>query len=115
MPHLTCPCGEVVDLSQIPNPQSFKLLWEPSIEPLVAALVEAHQESQTDQEFEKATFRAVYSGAVFMPLIVECPGCGRVAVFAHASDDIPAFWLKREEGGGAEARSLRSLVETGPA
>ena len=47
MPKLTCLCGETINLSPVPNPRGFLVLWEMFIEPLVDELVKAHREAWT--------------------------------------------------------------------
>ncbi|GAA6617117.1 hypothetical protein [Scytonema sp. NUACC26] len=53
MPKIRCWCGEVINLSPIPNRQGFKLVWEPLLEKLAENLVIAQQQAKSNEEFEK--------------------------------------------------------------
>ena len=110
MPKITCLCGENINLSPIPNQQGFKLIWELKIEKIMDELVAAHKEATSAQEFEKQAYKLFYQRKPEFPEIYECPNCGRLVVFARASDAKPTFWYQREKVEG-EADSLRSLVE----
>ena len=110
MPRLSCLCGESISLSPIPNPQGFKLLWEPLIEKLIEELVSARRQARSDEEFEDKAYRIFYQRNPEFPQIYECPKCGRIVVFARASDTEPAFWFRRENQG-EKAVSLRDTVE----
>lgn len=113
MPKIRCLCDEIINLSPIPNPQGFNLIWEPLREKLIEDLIAAYQQARSKQEFEDQAYKLLYPKKPEFPQVYECPNCGRLAVFAHTSDASPAFWFHREETGG-EADSLRSLVqETG--
>lgn len=110
MPKIRCLCGETINLSQIPNEQGFKLIWEPMIEEFVDELISAHKQARSDQEFEEQVYNLFLLRKPEFPQVYECPKCGRLAVFACASDTNPRFWFQRERTDG-EADSLRSLVE----
>lgn len=110
MPKITCLCGEIINLSPIPNPQGFKLIWEPLREKLIEDLITAHKQAASDKEFEDKVYKFMYPRKPEFPQVYECLNCGRLAVFARASDDKPAFWFQRERVEG-EADSLRSLVD----
>lgn len=110
MPKIRCLCDEVINLSVIPNRQGFKLIWEPRIEKLIDSLVNAHRQAASDEEFEKQAYNLFYLKKPKFPQVYECPNCGRLILFASASDAKPVFWFQRERVEG-EADSLRSLVE----
>jgi hypothetical protein len=110
MPKIRCLCGEYINLSPIPNPQGFKLVWEPTIEDFVDELVSAHKHASSAQEFEKEAYKLIHRRKPEFPQVYECPNCGRLLVLARASDAKPAFWYQQEKVEG-EADSLRSLVE----
>jgi len=110
MPKIRCLCGELINLSAIPNKQGFKLIWEPLREKLIEDLIAAYQQSKSDKEFEDQIYNLLYPRKPEFPQIYECPNCGRLIVFASASDAEPAFWYQRERVEG-EANSLRSLVD----
>ncbi|MFB2979623.1 hypothetical protein [Microseira sp. BLCC-F43] len=116
MPRLTCLCGESISLSAVPNPQGFKLIWEPKREQLIEDLIAAHQQATSTQEFEEKVYNLLYPRNPEFPQIYECPKCGRLAVFARASDTKPAFWFELEQTNIENADSLHSLchVEDSP-
>ena len=44
MPKITCLCGQVIDLSQIPHQQGFKLVSESALETLLETIIDAYKE-----------------------------------------------------------------------
>src|SRR5579872_6130662 len=92
MPSLRCPCGHTIDLSLIPNPQGFDLLWEPQKEAMVGLFIEAHRRAGSDTEFEKLVSKILNSPQRPHPYVIECPHCGRLALFAHPSDPDVVNW-----------------------
>lgn len=110
MPRITCLCGENINLSQIPNKQGFKLIWEPIREKLIEDLIAAYQQATSNREFEDKVYNLLYPRNPEFPQIYECPKCGRLAVLANASDSKITFWYQRERTSG-EIDSLRSLVD----
>lgn len=112
MPKIRCLCGEMINFSLIPNPQGFKLVWEPLIEKLADNLVIAHQQAQSDEEFERQVYKLLYPRKTepAFPQVYECSNCKRLVVFARASDNVPAFWYQQKLAN-TDADSLRSLVE----
>ncbi|NJK70175.1 MAG: hypothetical protein HC941_30005 [Microcoleus sp. SU_5_3] len=114
MPRLTCRCGESFSLSLVPHPQGFKLLWEPSREKLIEDLIAPYSFTASDLEFEDKVYQLLYPKNPEFPQVYECPHCGRLAVFAKASDSKPALWFEREKIQGDLDDSLRSLVDEKP-
>lgn len=112
MPKIRCLCGEMINLSSIPNPQGFNLIWEPLIEKLAENLVNAHQQAQSDEEFERQVYKLLIPirPKPEFPQVYECFNCKRLVVFDRASDNIPAFWYQQEQAN-IEADSLHSLVD----
>ncbi|MDZ8184068.1 MAG: hypothetical protein RMX96_04295 [Nostoc sp. ChiSLP02] len=112
MPKIRCLCGESINFSVIPNPQGFKLVWEPLIDKLAENLVAAHQQAESHEDFEKQVYKLLYPRKPEPPFlqVYECSNCKRLVVFARASDNIPAFWFQQERLN-TDADSLRSLVE----
>lgn len=110
MPKLKCLCGESINLSSIPNPQGFKLIWELLREKLIEDLIAAHNQAASNKDFEDKVYNLLYPRKLEFPQVYECPSCGRLAVFARSSDAKPAFWYQPEKVE-KEADSLRSLVE----
>ncbi|AFY41154.1 hypothetical protein [Nostoc sp. PCC 7107] len=112
MPKISCICGGIINLSPIPNRQGFKLLWEPLIEKLADNLVAAHQQAESDDDFENKVYELLYprSWEPANPQVYECFHCKRLAVLARASDREITFWYQQELAN-TETDSLRSLVE----
>lgn len=110
MPRLTCLCGESISLSPIPNPQGFKLIWEPLREKLIEELITAYSWAKSEQEFEDKVYQLLYPKNPEFPQVYECPKCGRLAVFVRASDAKPAFWYQRELDG-ENTDSICSLLQ----
>ena len=111
MPRLTCLCGESISLSVVPNPQGFKLVWEPLREKLIEELIAAYSRATSEEEFEEQAYQLLYPRNPEFPQIYECPKCGRLAVFARASDEKPTFWFERDMMHGEKADSIRSLLQ----
>jgi len=111
MPRLTCLCGESISLSVVPNPQGFKLVWEPLREKLIEELIAAYSRATCEEEFEEKAYQLFYPRNPEFPQIYECPKCGRLAVFARASDDKPTFWFERDMMHGEKADSIGSLLQ----
>ncbi len=110
MPQLTCLCGESISLSPVPHPQGFKLIWEPLREKLIEELITAYSCAKSEQEFEDKVYQLLYPKHPEFPQVYECPKCGRLAVFARASDAKPAFWYERELHG-EKPESICSLLQ----
>jgi hypothetical protein len=97
MPNLTCPCGESISLSPIPNPQGFKILAESVLEDLVERLVDSCTDDVSKPEFEKRAYQTLHVSTPGILQAYECPNCRRLAVFSRASDSVPALWFQREQ------------------
>ncbi|MCC5637288.1 hypothetical protein LC593_15745 [Nostoc sp. CHAB 5844] len=112
MPKISCLCGELINLSPIPNRQGFKLVWEPLIEKLAENLVAAHQQAESDEKFERQVYKLLIPTRPKpeFPQVYECPHCKRLAVLARASDREITFWYQQERAN-TDIDSLRSLVE----
>jgi hypothetical protein len=110
LPKLTCLCGETINLSPIPNPQGLMIIWERIVEPLIDALVKMHRETPSEAEFERQAYRLIVNWPNRLQAY-ECPKCGRLAIFVHASDANPALWFERERVDQFEANSIHSLAQ----
>jgi len=86
MPRLSCRCGESFSLSPVPHPQGFKILWEPLREKLIEDLIAVYSSAASEEEFEDKLYQLLYPKNPEFPQVYECPHCGRLAVFARASD-----------------------------
>jgi len=111
MPRLSCRCGESFSLSPAPHPQGFKILWEPLREKLIEDLIAVYSSAASEEEFEDKVYQLLYPKNPEFPQVYECPHCGRLAVFARASDSKPALWFERSEFQSDRVNSLRSLLE----
>jgi hypothetical protein len=113
MPKLTCLCGENINLSPIPNPQGFKLVWEPLREKVIEELITAYSVAKSEQEFEDLIYKLLYPRNSEFPQVYECSNCQRIAVFASASDSQTTVWYEPKFKEGT-INSIRSLVEISP-
>lgn len=111
MPRLSCRCGESFSLSPAPHPQGFKLLWEPLREKLIEDLIATYSSTASEQEFEDKVYQLLYPKNPEFPQIYECPHCGRLAVFARASDNQPSLWFEREQLHGDMDDLVCSLID----
>ena len=113
MPNLSCLCGTMINLSDIPQRGAFDLLPEILREPLIDTIVSVRDQATSRQDFERQVYRAhSHLGMPGILSMVECPTCARLAVFARASDLQPAFWFQREQTNVAEiASTLSALVD----
>lgn len=110
MPKLGCLCGNPVNLSKIPNPNTFSILSEVMIEELVEKLIVAHNSSRDPAEFSKKAFSAFSRTTPGLIEGIECQNCGRVAIFSQPLEK-PDFWLRPENEGHIEGRTLKSIFE----
>jgi hypothetical protein len=108
MPKLSCWCGESISLSGVPNDNGFAIVSETAIELLIGDLVSIHARARSEREFQADAYHRFVAGKSF-PHVVECPRCGRLAVFRHESDDKPAMWFLRERFDDDDAATLREL------
>ncbi|HBE58618.1 MAG TPA: hypothetical protein DEG17_26620 [Cyanobacteria bacterium UBA11149] len=113
MPKLTCLCGENINLSPIPNPQGFKLVWEPLREKLIEEIINAYSKAQSESEFEDFLYKLLYPSQREFPQVYECPNCYRLAVFASAADTKPRFWYQQELAR-EKTDSICSILEISP-
>lgn len=99
MSYILCPDGHVVRLGIIPNPHGFNIASEQTTERIgeaLEALISLRQELSSE-----VLFREIYTLLIGYPeggvsRIYECSECGRLAVFAYSSDNVPLFWYKPE-------------------
>jgi hypothetical protein len=110
MPKLTCLCGKNINLSPIPNPNGFKLVWEPLREKLIEDVLNAYSSAKSDREFEDLLYKLLYPKNPEFPQVYECQSCHRLAVFTSAADTKPAFWYQ-QEFNGEKTDSICSLAE----
>jgi len=113
MPKLTCACGEVINLSPVPNPQGFNVFSEAVHEKIIDSLVAAHQEAQSQADFEQRAMEILtHVGTPGIMQMYECPHCGRLAVFGRAWDSTVALWFQLERAvDPGKAHSLSTLSD----
>ena len=111
MPKITCICGEVINLSQIPHPQGFKIVSEEALETLVDNLIDAHKTSSSVKEFEKRTYDSLLTKNPGITQAYECPNCGTILIFANASDAKPKLSYQLEKTEQEEILSIKSASE----
>jgi hypothetical protein len=106
MPRLSCSCGKDINLSAIPNPQGFRIFWEPRMESLVTALLEVRANPKPGTELERQIYQIFREQEPVQAY--ECANCGRLWVFARGLDSRPSL-IYRPEEDQHERVSLRSL------
>jgi hypothetical protein len=110
MPKISCLCGETINLSAIPNPLGIKIVSETALEALVTRLVESFQRAHSPGEFEQMAYHVLALSSPGIIQAYECPRCGRLLVFARASDAEPALWYAIERYRDAKVPHLTRLI-----
>lgn len=110
MPKITCICGEIINLSQIPNQQGFKIISEQALETLADNLVDAHKNSTAPIEFEKQLYKNLDTKNSGIAQAYECPNCERLIIFGNASDSQPELWFQIEKAHREKTDSAKSLI-----
>src|SRR5687767_13386314 len=110
MPKLQCKCGNIIDLSTVPNPAGFELVWEPSKEELTAQLVAIHERASSAAEFERGVSGLLIPNRYPLPYVYECNSCGRLAVMRHPSDIKVTLWYAPDTLNESRSR-LASLFD----
>lgn len=113
MPKLKCLCGEVINLSPIPNPNGFMIIGEVRIESLIDRLLESHIHAKSPQDFERRAYDLMLIEEPEFPHMYECSGCGELAILKTASDRHTQFWYQQMEweGGDRNFKSIRDLFD----
>jgi hypothetical protein len=90
MPKLTCPCGEVLDLSQIPVPGEQVLIseaeWDQVVDALAAAAVRV---GTADPVVLKEALSDALAG--FGNEVYRCPRCGRLILIDRTTGAVQFF------------------------
>jgi hypothetical protein len=112
MPKLPCICGHLIDLNPYPNPHGFRLIPATLIEPIGDKLLELHKTEIDELWFTRhAMSQLGHSATPGIMQIYECEKCGRIAIFARASDEEPVIWYKPEDYQTPEkGKSLNDIV-----
>lgn len=111
MPKLTCLCGEIIDLSRIPNPNGFKIWNEAQYERFLEDVVELFlNERDNPAQFSKNLFSLPFLKGNVPFQSYECSHCGRLAVFKRASSDTPDIWYVNEREKQDDIVRLSDLV-----
>jgi hypothetical protein len=108
MPNFTCMYGEAISLSEFPNDNEFFLFSDWQIHRLQDALV-SRLEAEANEPQRQRLVNIVFTERRPRPEIVECPSCGRLAVFRSPGDQTPIGWYLPEpttEGPPARIRDL---------
>ena len=109
MPKFKCLCGNIINLSKIPNPDTYKITSEPLYESLQEEIAETIRKHDLQESFFRELIFLFQKK--FMPVLYECDHCGRIAVLKKASDIMPAFWLQKEVVNDTAHASLKSLFD----
>jgi hypothetical protein len=111
MPTFVCLCDTAISLSVIPSTQGFRILSEEILDALIENLVTSYANSDSREDFERKAFNNFFIDTPGIAQIIECPNCGRLAVFSRASDSVPKLWYKIELATVEGVESLRSVVD----
>ena len=112
MPSLSCPCGEVISLSELPNEHEFPLFSDEQFEKLQDALV-AGVAGELSELQRQRQISIIFSARSPKPQFVECPVCGRLALFHNMSDLRPAVWYIPEVGPSSTGPRIHSIFKPG--
>lgn len=111
MPNLTCPCGERIDLSRIPNPNGYNIWNEARYEQFLEDVVELFlNERDNPSQFSKNLFNLSFLKGNVPLQGYECTRCGRLAVFKRASSDTPDIWYVNEREKQDDIVLLSDLI-----
>jgi hypothetical protein len=113
MPNISCLCGHTIDLSPVPNDDGYRLYWEPKLEAITEQLASVFEGKAASKEFERELHWALFRTPPVPPQIYECDQCGRLVVFAHPSDEMPAFWYAPEKITNEGPKRLKNIVYDG--
>lgn len=118
MPALICPCGHSINLSLIPNINSYDVIPDVMREKLIDKIVMLHESYISSKEFEKEVYKIIsHLSSPGIVHIIECPVCYNIAVFARPSDNVPVFWYNRKQVNLVEETttlgSIVSLLQEG--
>ena len=81
-------------------------------ENLINDLIMVHKTAKSIQDYEDAVYSLLFPKHLEFPQLYECPNCGRLAVFKHASDSSPVIWFKQEQTDiGRGTARIRFLVQ----
>lgn len=108
MPKLSCPCGKSINLSVIPNEHEFPLFGDEQLEDLQERLAsEALTESELNLRRRK--IGDIFAQRKPNPELIECPTCGRIALFSPVNNPTPVTWYRAENADRTPVAYLRSI------
>jgi hypothetical protein len=110
MPSIPCPCGSIIDLSEVPHPDGFRLVAETALEELVDSAETLHKEATSVPTFRRGLSRLLSPLSLPSPHVYQCQTCGRLAVLRHPSDSAISQWYLPEHEDGSPPSRLRSLL-----
>jgi hypothetical protein len=91
MPKITCACNTVINLSIVPSPYGSKLLREADFDSARESLITAASSADSLRSAVWTDVLGPRNKAIMQVYV--CPTCGRLYLFASASDDTPvAVW-----------------------
>ena len=97
MPRLQCVCDESSPTRGILERQGFKIIWEPRMEGIINDIITEHERPASARGFSREVWFVLVPKGPRSRQAYERPYCGRLAVFARASDDEAAIWYRPEE------------------
>ena len=114
MPMLTCRCGEGISLSEFPNDNEYPLFSDAQLEELQNSLASICEGATNDSQRQR-NISQVFSSRHPKPEIIECPKCGRLALFGDMSDEEPLIWYLPELKCPSGSDRIRDLFSSNDA
>jgi hypothetical protein len=99
MPKISCECGNVLNISELPSPYGSKVISERDFDEIRDQLM---ANSSSPQALRKAIYEDVlgFRNRGIKQAYV-CPQCWRLYLFASASDEQPVAVWQLEKGDGS--------------
>jgi hypothetical protein len=104
VPHFTCVCGGDISLSSFPNGHEFPVFSDGQLLEL-----EENLGSQLSGELTQRKVSEIFTSRRPKAELIECPACGRLALFRDMGDRAPITWYAPEIPVGTTVSKLRDL------
>jgi hypothetical protein len=108
MPSFTCTCGEVISLSEVPNESEFHIFSGWQLENLQTDVASGLGAAATEAQ-RLSLMNKVLTERHPQPEFIECPSCGRLALFRSPGDASPVNWYISERQPNHSPIGLRGL------
>jgi hypothetical protein len=100
MPKLLCPCGGVLNLSAIPDPNGFSLRSESDLDEIITRIVRLHERPEEGTDFQIAVIDTITPLKSPAPHVFQCTSCGRLAICPHPSMRESPIWFSPDNRDG---------------